>query len=293
MLGRSELDRSTHERDDELVARLLADPQTAILDLWNGQAEVSDGTLALRAPRAHEDPEDPLWIFLGRDRDGRGYLARVVDTEPGEGGAWATLREVGHRLDDRDAGAFTTALGLANWHLRHPCCSLCGAATKARQAGWLRRCVADGSEHYPRTDPAIIVAVIDADDRLLLGHNAMWPRGRFSTLAGFVEPGESLEDGVRREVAEEAGVVVGDVHFLASQPWPFPASLMLGCVAHADDPTIRVDGEELTEARWFTRDELAREVEAGLVVPPGGVSIARRLVEYWFGGPLPDGPHRW
>lgn len=308
MLGRSDLDRCASERDDDIIARLLADPGTQIVVFRSGTAEVVDHALVRRAPQPDDDPDESLWVFLGRDADGCGYLAELTDAappprpdqsaaEPGDQGAdgttWVGLRDIGHRLDDRDAGIFTASLALANWHAAHQHCPRCGAATTPHLAGWIRRCVADQSEHYPRTDPAIIVAVIDEDDRILLGHNAAWPDNRFSTLAGFVEPGESLEDAVRREVAEEAGVVVGEVRFIASQPWPFPASLMLGFVGCVQDPTISVDGEEVTEARWFSREELATEILAGTVIPPGGVSIARRLVEYWFGGPIPEGPHRW
>ncbi|MCU1432946.1 MAG: diphosphatase, partial [Actinotalea sp.] len=164
---------------------------------------------------------------------------------------WATLREVGDALGDRDAGLAVSAVGLSAWHDRHPRCPLCGAATTAVQAGWVRRCTADGSDHYPRTDPAVIMAVTDVDGRLLLGHGAAWPDARFSTLAGYVEPGESLEGAVRREVAEEAGVVVGEVTYRGSQPWPFPASLMLAFTARAETTEVVVDGVELTEARWF------------------------------------------
>ena len=154
-------------------------------------------------------------------------------------------------------------------------------------AGWVRTCTEDGSEHYPRTDPAVIMAVVDEHDRLLLAHPSAWAVGRYSTLAGFVEPGESLEHAVRREVAEETGVVVGPVSYAGSQPWPFPASLMVAFVGRALTSEVRVDGVEVELARWFTRDELAAAVVGGQVVPPSTSSIARALIEDWFGGPLP------
>ncbi len=324
LLSRSDLDRSAAERSVQLVPTLLSDPATKVLDLRAGLAQVGDAGLVLRAPAESDrqpvasetdDPEpsqppsgQPLWIFLGRDAQGVPFLARVVGDAPPESPqppgstadplgnitiAWLGLREAAERLGDRDAGIFTTAVALANWHAAHQFCPRCGQPSAPAAAGWIRVCTVDGSEHYPRTDPAIIVAVVDADDRLLLGHNRAWPDGRFSTLAGFVEPGESLGDAVRREVFEESGVQVGDVTFLGSQPWPFPVSLMLGCTALATCTDIAVDGDEVTQARWFTREELASEVATGRVIPPGGVSIARRLVEHWFGGPIPDGPQRW
>lgn len=296
-LSRSALDRSAHLRRAGLVERLRVQPDTRVLTVVDGRAPVrADTSLALTSgSKDLADLDDDLWIYLGQ-LNGRHYLAQVPTREPAESPAdltWLGLREVGERLSDRDAGMFVCALALANWHATHTHCSRCGTPTAPDLAGWIRRCPNDGSEHYPRTDPAVIVTTVDADDRVLLGHNPTWPEGRYSTLAGFVEPGESLEDAVRREVAEESGVMVGAVRYLGSQPWPFPASLMLGCTAVADRVEITVDGTEVSDARWFTRDELADEIRAGRVVPPSGVSIARRLVERWFGGPLPTGPTRW
>ncbi|MFV0458824.1 MAG: NAD(+) diphosphatase [Actinomycetales bacterium] len=306
-LARGTLDRCAHERARPgLVQELLTDPGTRVLDLVGGQAPIGHQALSWRAPGPAEDVSQDeadglVWVFLGRRATGEpARLARLApadepaDPPPGAAGLrWGALRECAEHLDDDDAAAFTTALALSNWHAAHRFCPRCGVPTRPSQAGWVRVCQADGSEHYPRTDPAVIVAVVDAQDRLLLGHNRIWPEGRFSTLAGFVEPGEPLEAAVRREVAEESGVIVAEVTFLASQPWPFPSSLMLGCLARATDPRICVDGEEVTQARWFSRQELADEVSAGTLVPPGGVSIARRLVEYWFGGPLPSSPQTW
>jgi len=200
---------------------------------------------------------------------------------------WASPREIGAALPARDAGLVTTAVALDAWHERHPRCPRCGGPTRVTQAGWVRACTVDGSEHYPRTDPAVIMAVLDADDRLLLGHARAWAPARYSTLAGFVEPGESLEHAVRREVAEETGVVVGDVTYAGSQPWPFPASLMVAFVGRALTTDVQVDGVEVELARWFTRDELARAIVDGHVIPPSSSSIARALIEDWFGGPLP------
>jgi NAD+ diphosphatase len=254
---------------------------------------------------------DERLLLLGRDDDGVTYLGlrvagarqspragtasdvlvhgRAVTSghpELPDGLAWASLRTAGADLSDLEAGLVTTAVALDAWHARHPRCPRCGGATRVTQAGWVRTCTVDGSEHYPRTDPAVIMAVVDDADRLLLGQSTAWAQDRWSTLAGFVEPGESLEHAVRREVLEETAVVVGPVEYRGSQPWPFPASLMLGFHARATSTDVRVDGVELARARWFTRDELRDAVESGEVVPPGRSSIARALVEDWFGGPL-------
>jgi NAD+ diphosphatase len=187
----------------------------------------------------------------------------------------------------RDAGLGVAAVALAAWHRSHRCCPLCGTPTVVGFAGWVRHCPTDGRDQYPRTDPAVIMAVVDDDDRLLLGHAAQWPERRFSTLAGYVEPGEGLEQAVRREVDEEVGVAVGEVTYRGSQPWPFPASIMLAFVARATSTRITVDGVEVTQARWFTRAELAAAAESGEVLLPSRASIARALIEEWAGAPLP------
>jgi NAD+ diphosphatase len=200
---------------------------------------------------------------------------------------WSALREVGHLLGDRDADLATTAVALSEWHRHTTRCPRCGAPTRVELGGWVRRCSVDGGEEYPRTDAAVIMAVTDDADRILLAHGAQWAERRFSTLAGFVEPGESLETAVRREVAEEVGVRVAEVAYVASQPWPFPASLMVGFRAHATTTQITLDAHEVTDARWFTREELGRAVVDGTVTLPMPTSIARALIEGWFGGPLP------
>jgi NAD+ diphosphatase len=293
LLARSGVEREAHHRSDpDLVRRLREDPTTAVLRL-RGDRALTTGPDALDLDAGPTTAPDALWLYLGREPDGREHLASWEPAPDGgpsgeEPDDWRTLREVGASLGDRDAGLFTTAQALANWHATHPRCSRCGAPTEASLAGWTRTCTVDGSEHYPRTDPAIIVAVRDEQDRILLGHGGQWPPGRFSTLAGFVEPGESIEDAVRREVGEESGVVVGAVSYLGSQPWPFPASLMIGCAATALDPRIEVDGIEVTEARWFSREDLRGAAASGEVQLPSGISIARRLVEHWYGGPLPS-----
>ncbi|MET0787954.1 MAG: NAD(+) diphosphatase [Cellulomonas sp.] len=314
-LSRAGIDRAALLRTDAgFVPAALADRSTRVLLVCDG------AVVATPEPRvALLDPEEVSrllpaagdWLLLGRGEAGEVYLARrvpdgrpaprvgeasdvLVHTAPEavsapalpDGLDWVSLRDIGAALTAQEAGLATTAVALDAWHGRHPRCPRCGGETRVEQSGWTRVCVVDASEHYPRTDPAVIMAVVDADDRLLLGHAAHWAAGRWSTLAGFVEAGESLEHAVRREVAEETGVVVGEVSYRGSQPWPFPASLMLGFRASAVSTDVAVDGVELTDARWFTRDELAAAVRSGEVIPPGRASIARALVEEWFGGPL-------
>jgi len=195
-----------------------------------------------------------------------------------------TLRQIGANLSDIEAGLAVHAVGLAHWHATHPRCSRCGAPTNSDFGGSMRICEVDQSQHHPRTDPAVIVLVKDVDDRLLLGHQPLWPERRFSNFAGFVEPGESFEQCVVREVAEECGVVVEDVHYLGSQPWPFPASIMIAFEAVTSDPsTAKADGEEITEIKWFSRSEMKTAVEVGEILLPPRISVSRRMIEHWYG----------
>ena len=289
-LARGTLDRAgLRRRDPDLLPLLLKDPLTRILQLVEGRAQVlesgRDVALLLRSPQEQDGLR--LVVFLGQDQHGTAYLGVVGQAQDASGTApWRSLREVGVLLSDQDAGMFATVLGLANWHAVHTHCPLCGTATEPDQAGWIRRCPKDGTEHYPRTDPAVIMAVTDAADRLLLARSPKWPQGRLSVLAGFVEPGESLEAAVAREVLEEVGVVVEHVHYLGSQPWPFPSSLMVGFTGRAVDSALHLDQEEIAEAVWVTRQELAQMVAAGSFAISPTVSIARRMIERWYGGPL-------
>lgn len=276
-------------KDPELLPSLLKDPSTQVLELVAGRAEVveldRDLALLLRSP--DEQDGSRLAVFLGQDGDGTAYVGVVGDSlDTLETSQWRTLREVGVLLSDRGAGLFATMLGLANWHASHTHCPRCGARTQPDQSGWIRRCTQDESEHYPRTDPAVIMAVTDDADRLLLARSPHWPEGRLSVLAGFVEPGESLEAAVAREVLEEVGVVVEQVRYLGNQPWPFPSSLMVGFTSRAVDPTLHLDMDEIVEAVWVTRGELREMVRAGRFGVSPSVSIARRIIENWYGGPI-------
>ena len=297
-LARSATDRVGERRTDQAwLAARWADPLTRVLRIVDGQTLVTDDRVAYCAPAEAGEGERYL---LGVEPDGTAYFA-VAEANPlhvpiGSDLVLAGLREVGSRLDDRDAGLLVLAVGLANWHATHTHCPRCGTPTVVASAGFTRVCPADQSEHYPRTDPAIIVLVTDASgERCLLGSSARWAGRRFSTLAGFVEPGESAEAAVVREVGEESGVVVGEVDYLGSQPWPFPSSLMLGFTARALSPDAVpvADGVELLETRWFTRAEIDKGIADGSLGLPPAVSIARRLIEHWYGSELPDPQLSW
>jgi NAD+ diphosphatase len=277
-LARATVDRAAeHRSDDDWLA--AAWTRAKVLR-WDGTKVAVDGEGLLTT--APEDSPGERY-FLGIDDDGTPWFAAVGPLPLGSFGA--TLRDVGGRLGDRDAGLVVHTIGLALWHERHPRCAVCGEPTEIALAGHIRRCPACGAEHFPRTDPAVIMLVHDGGDRCLLGRQASWPPGRYSTLAGFVEPGESLEMAVAREVHEEAGLAVLASHYVSSQPWPFPSSLMVGFVARVDyaEPTL-VDGE-LEEARWFSRDEL----RSGAVGLSPSVSIARTLIDGWLDGQPGDG----
>ncbi len=203
---------------------------------------------------------------------------------------WAGFRDVAAMLNPTDTALFVEASAIANWHATHTHCPRCGTPTEVESGGWVRRCPADASEHYPRTDPAIIVTVVGPDGRLLLGGGGPADARNYSTLAGFVEPGESLEQAVVREIGEEVGVRVSASQYLGSQPWPFPASLMLGFTATTPDTVARPDGVEVTRARWFSRNELQDAVLSGEIVISSRLSIARALIEHWYGGVIQDHP---
>ncbi|MBK7622600.1 MAG: NAD(+) diphosphatase [Kineosporiaceae bacterium] len=318
-LSRSTLDRAAHRRDDpELLTRLLEQPSTRVLVMIGDQAPVTaEGSAALvlrpGPDVAHLAAADAVLLVAylgtesgtesGTDAEGIDHLLIALPagapmprdaTPPADGRTrLAVLREVGVDLDDTQAGLFTTALALVNWHATHPRCSRCGEPTRVAAAGWTRHCDACDTDHFPRTDPAVIMTVVDDADRLMLGRQAVWPDKRFSTLAGFVEPGESVEAAVRREVFEEAGIEVGEVTYLGSQPWPFPSSLMLAYRARALSTQAHVDGVELAEARWWSREDLALDVATGELVLAPPLSVSRALIEDWYGGPIRDGAATW
>jgi NAD+ diphosphatase len=230
--------------------------------------------------------------YLGKSLEvGRQYVLAVLNEhsakalEPDEL-EWHQLRKTGLGLSAADASIFAQGLALANWHETHGFCPTCGSATEVTSAGWVRRCLAEGRELFPRTDPAVIVGILDDQDRILLGSQGAWESNRFSILAGFVEPGESLEAAVVREMNEEAGIIVADPKFVGSQAWPYPYSLMFGFTARYVSGDVVPDGEEIVKLRWFSRDELLSEAQTLLL--PGRMSIARAIIEHWLGQSVKD-----
>ena len=297
-LSRFELDRDHLGREREnLFDELWADPATRVLPIFQGTALLSGPTSLALLP-VHAVPQTELRVYLGRS---------ISETSPEPAGTpivaieledaghfaeaeWANLRQVGTLLSDRDAGMLTEALAILNWHRSHRFSPRSGEATVSEKGGWVRRDPHSGAEVFPRTDPAVIVGVVDANDRLLLGSNALWESNRYSLLAGFVEPGESLEQAVEREIFEESGVRVTDPVYLGSQPWPFPASLMLGFTARVADGFVgsgTPDGTEILDLRWFSREELLAALPE--ITLPGPTSIARAIIEEWYGSTIDDG----
>jgi NAD+ diphosphatase len=242
-------------------------------------------------------PTANLRVYLGKttsatsfEANGAAIVLAIVNEnsanqiEP-DASKWLGLRSIGAELSDRDTGLFTQALAVYNWHEINQHCPKCGTPTVIEKGGWARRCFKDNNEIFPRTDPAIIVAIIDQQDRILLGSQGTWEQNRWSVLAGFVEAGESLEAAVVREMKEECGLEVFDIEYLYSQSWPFPQSLMLGFRAKADSSVeFLPDGEEIVKLRWFSRADIAAEAKSLLL--PSDSTISRSLIELWYGSPI-------
>jgi NAD+ diphosphatase len=293
VLVRSGVERSTARRADTAwLDDAWADPRTRVLVIEDGRtlARFGDGSAGLVFVPPDLAPDGARFL-LGIDSDDVAYfgVGGPLPSLADEAGIRrAGLRDAGPLLSDRDGGLLTHAVALANWHQGAAYCPRCGSATELEMAGHSRRCPADESEHFPRTDPAVIMTVTDPDDRCLLARNVQWPPRRVSVLAGFVEPGESAEQAVAREVLEETGIVVGSVSYAGSQPWPMPHSLMLGFRAAAISTEITVDDDEIAEARWYSRDDLRDHLMSGELIMPPSVSISRWLIETWYGSELPS-----
>lgn len=309
--GGSGLDRAAELRGDPVeIARLSRLPDSRILPLWQGKPMVRDLEDGLSlAPVAHGHPilshsENGL-VLLGKSEQGAWFGVDVSAWEPGEQdtatvGAFTDpseqhfpglppdhrfveLRAAMNRLDARDAELAATARAILTWHDSHRFCARCGVASDLVQAGWQRTCPACGSHHFPRTDPVVIM-LITSGNSVLMGRSPVWPEGMYSLLAGFIEPGETMEAAVRREVFEESGIRVGEVSYLASQPWPFPASLMFGCRGTATTREITVDPVELQDAQWVSRERML-SIFAGddpQMKPARKGAIAHFLIEAWL-----------
>ena len=286
-------DRASLRRsDDAWLERRWSDPSTRVLVVAGTKVRPEAGNLPWVAP---DRAPAGVRLLLG-DRDGRTHFAVVTGPERADDDGWVTLRGLLPHLAggaaEPDSALVLHALGMAEWHWATRFCPRCGGTLEPRAAGHELACTACGRRQFPRTDPAVIMLVTHGepgadDERCLLGRQRTWPEGRFSTLAGFCEPGEALEDAVRREVAEETGVPVGEVSYVGNQPWPLPASLMLGFRGRALDTRIERHDGELADARWVTRGEMRAQAEEGTLLLPSGVSISRTLIEGWAGGPVP------
>jgi len=295
------LDRMSERRSDKAwIAELLRAGKAVIIPVWRGRNLVIRGRESPRAAHLSVDHVAELIaggahaMFLGFRNDAPHFAVDLshLDQPPAElaaasGGEFTEIREFGHDLPREEGAILAYVKALANWHRTHRFCGRCGHATESHDAGHVRRCTNPDCRalHFPRSDPAVIM-LICRGDRVVLGRKKEWAPGRYSVLAGFVEHGESLEGAVAREVMEEVGLPVSNVRYHSSQPWPFPASLMLGYFAHADADELRVNPDELEDARWFTRAELADEARA-YAARPNAASIARRLIADWANGNEP------
>jgi NAD+ diphosphatase len=277
-LSRTAIDRAAPHRDDEAwLATAWETGRLLVIDA-DSRAAVDDDGPSLVFIDAATWLGDGDRMLLGVDADDRAYWGLVGELPKMLGTRPLGLRDVGAALTDLDAGLLVTLVALSNWHATHTHCPRCGSPTRITQAGWSRHCDVDGSQHFPRTDPAVIVLLHDGGDRALLGRQPSWPRGRYSTIAGFVESGESAEQCVHREVREETGVLIDEVVYRASQPWPFPQSLMLGYEARVVGGRVEPRDHELEDVRWFTRAEL-RDSHGAL---PPSASIAHWLITGWL-----------
>ena len=280
-LAAAEVDRSAHLRSDETYLQ-SSWPNALVLQFSSEKFASQSNQLAFVKGASLGEYDSQSDYFLGV-KDGENFFLRHLNDETSKS-EFKSLRAIGSFLSPRDIGLAVHAQGLANWHSKHPRCSLCGGPTVVVLAGAVRRCPTDQSEHYPRTDSAIIVLIKNDKDQILLGRQKVWPKHRFSTFAGFVEPGESFEHCVIREVREEAGVELTKINYLGSQPWPFPASLMIAFEAITNTPELaRPDGDEIEEIRWFSREDMKSAILDKSLILPFEISVARQMINAWYG----------
>lgn len=281
-LSVAEVDRSAHLRSDDAYLA-AAWPQASVLLFFDEKFATEQNQISILLGKTLGQYQNQTDYFLGV-KDLQPFFVRHLKDQSDEKLEFKTLREIGVFLSPRDIGLAVHAQGLANWHKKHPRCAQCGDATTVVSGGAVRRCNSEQSEHYPRTDGAIIVLVKDDQDRVLLGRQKVWPKHRFSTFAGFVEPGESFENCVTREVMEEAGVKLTSINYLGSQPWPFPSSLMIAFEAVTTTPAAaRPDGDEIEEVRWFTRAQMKSAIADKSLILPLEISVARQMIKAWYG----------
>ncbi len=292
-LAKSGVDRAAHLRLDQ--AELDALWLRAKILHFNGEKFLTDATgLRFLAPEKIERGER---YFLGIDSDSTPYFVLRSDELLGSEEEYLSLREA--QFNELHIGLAVHSQSLSLWHKRHPKCSTCGSDTFPTLGGSVRKCASCETDHYPRTDPAIIVLTRDSDDRILLGRQQVWPEHRFSTFAGFVEPGESFEAAVIREVKEEANVSVHSIQYVGSQPWPFPASLMIAFSAIIEDPASAApDGEEIVDIKWLDRDSIIAELKSETLLLPPPMSVARAMIDAWYKAdgvdrPRLDSPESW
>jgi NAD+ diphosphatase len=280
-LSRSAADRVAERRDDDAwLTAAWQDGKLLVVDAESKAAVIDDGPHLLLVESGSWQGDGDRFL-LGAD-NGTAYWGTVGELPRKLGARPLGLREVGATLDDLESGLFVATIALANWHATHPRCPRCGSPTRLAQAGWSRHCDVDDTQHFPRTDPAVIVLLHDGGDNALLGRQPAWPQGRYSTIAGFVESGESAEHAVVREVREETGVEIDDVIYRGSQPWPFPQSLMLGYEAKVVGGEVDNVDKELEDVRWFSRHEL----RTGNALLPPSASIAHWLITTWLDRPV-------
>lgn len=302
-LSRSRINRDSESRKiPGFLDGLWQREDTRVAIIWRGEAllrATNGAALDLRSPSAVPEAMHRIYLGVTTERvgdtpEGTPIVAAVLDDVAGSAlepdlARWTSARTLAHHLDDLDAGIVVEALAMANWHSGHSFSPLTGESAVSDHAGWVRVDQSTGQSLFPRTDAAVIALITDAEDRIVLGSNALWESNRYSLLAGFVEPGESLEAAVVREVWEESGLVVRNPVYVGSQPWPFPASLMVGFRAQLDPSVamdLRPDGTEIIDLRWFSRAELRSSL--GSIMLPGRTSIARAMIEDWLGETLPD-----